>query len=210
MDLLKEGMSSVLYHFTSLDGGYGICKNDRIYLQSAYAKDADNYDKKRKYYLSCTRMRNSQFGYSKKFSQDGVRIELDGDALATKFKGRQVNYWGGGTFTDKYKYMSNVEKDREADDLNKSYQYPLRRFKKDNPNASEDEINNFIAHNFNNDAQHHVSNESEDRVFSYEPLITDAHKYIKSVDVLLLRNDILNERMDLPVDERIEEYAVRM
>jgi len=184
--LLKEGISKVLYHFTSLNHGFKICMDDRIYLQSSYAKDSDNYDDKRKFYLSCTRIRNSQFGYSKKFSQGGVRIELDGDALATRFKGKQVNYWGGGVFTDKYTYMRNVENDRKTDDFNKSYQYPLRRFKKDNPNASEDEINNFVSHNFNDDAQHHVSNESEDRILSYEPLIIDAHKYIKSIDVLLI------------------------
>ena len=92
--LIKEGLSKILYHFTSIENGYRICKSDRIYLQSSYAKDSDNYDRKRKFYLSCTRIRNSQFGYSKKFSNGGVRIVLDGDALAANFKGKQVNYWG--------------------------------------------------------------------------------------------------------------------
>ena len=184
--LLTEGLSSILYHFTSLNHGYSICKNDKIYLQSAYAKDADNYDKKRKFYLSCTRIGNSQFGYSKKFSQGGVRVVLDGDALATKFKGKQINYWGGGVFTDKFKYAQNAERDRDETPSNKAYSFWLDRWKKEHPNASEEEIENWIAHNFYDEAQHHVSNESEDRLFSYEPMIADAHKYIKSIDVLLI------------------------
>jgi hypothetical protein len=185
-NLLMEGLSSILYHFTSLNHGYSICKDDKIYLQSAYAKDSDNYDKKRKFYLSCTRIGNSQFGYSKKFSQGGVRVVLDGDALATRFKGKQVNYWGGGVFTDKFKYIQNIEKDREEPTSNKAYNWRLNRWKKEHPNASQEEIDNWIAHNFYDDAQHHISNESEDRLFSYEPMIADAHKYIKSIDVLLI------------------------
>lgn len=184
--LLTEGMSNILYHFTSLNHGYNICKDDKIYLQSAYAKDADNYDNKRTFYLSCTRIRSSQFGYSKKFSKDGVRIVLDGDALSTRYKGRQINYWGGGTFTDKFKYMQDVEKDRESSPINKAYTWELNRWKKEHPNASDEEIENWIAHNFHEGGQHHVSNESEDRIFSYESVINDVHKYIKSVDVLLI------------------------
>lgn len=185
-NLLTEGLSDLLYHFTSINHGYSICKDDKIYLQSSYAKDADNYDKKRKFYLSCTRIRNGQFGYSKKFNQGGVRIALDGKALATKYKGKQVNYWGGGVFTDKFKYMQNVEKDREAKPHEKTYLFSLGRWKREHPNATEKDIKNWINHNFNDDAQHHISNESEDRLFSYDPVIMNAHKYIKSVDVLLV------------------------
>ncbi len=193
--LIKEGLSKILYHFTSIENGYRICKSDSIYLQSSYAKDSDNYDRKRKFYLSCTRIRNSQFGYSKKFSNGGVRIVLDGDALAANFKGKQINYWGGGVFTDKYKYMQNVEKDSKLSPEDRVYQYALRRFKQKNPNASDEEIQNFIEHNFNDDAQHHIDNESEDRLFSYEPIIADAHRYIKSVDVLLVDFENDKEKM---------------
>jgi hypothetical protein len=184
--LLTEGLSNILYHFTSLNHGYKICKDDKIYLQSAYAKDADNYDRKRKFYLSCTRIGNSQFGYSKKFSQGGVRIVLDGSALATKYKGKQVNYWGGGTFTDKYGYTKQAELNGNAAPNDKAHVFWLNRWKKEHPNASEEEIQNWINHNFYDDVQHHISNESEDRIFSYEPMIPNAHRYIKSVDVLIV------------------------
>ena len=183
-NMLNEGMSSILYHFTSLENGFNIAKNDVIYLQSAYAKDSDNFDKKRKFYLSCTRIYSSQFGYSKKFSHyGGVRIVLDGDKLANNFKGKQINYWGGGVFKDKYKYYEEMPKNKE--EFNQRIQWELNRFKKEHPDATPEEIQNFISHNFNQDAQHHVDNESEDRIFSYQPKIQNAHEYIKSIDVLI-------------------------
>jgi hypothetical protein len=58
-------------------------------------------------------------------------------------------------------------------------------FKENNPNASEEELRNFIKHNYNKDAQSHIDNESEDRLVSYEPYIMNAHEYIKSFDVLI-------------------------
>ena len=179
--LLTEGLSNILYHFTSLSNGYSIAQEDKIYLQSAFSKDADNYDKKRKYYLSCTRIKSSEFGYSKKFDRGGVRIVLDGNALTAKYKGKQVNYYNG--LGDKYEYMRNVEKIRNHP--RRFNTYGLEKFKKANPSASQDEINNFMAHNFNDNAQHHIGNESEDRILAYEPMILDAHKYIISIDVLL-------------------------
>lgn len=179
--MLNEGMSNILYHFTSLGNGYSICKEDKIYLQSAFAKDADNYDKKRKFYLSCTRVRSSQFGFSKKFSRGGVRIVLDGNLLSNNFKGKQINYWNG--LNDKYSYYQHFPKSKEEFDRN--IRWYVDRYKKDNPNATPEDIQHFIDYNFNNDAQTHTDNESEDRIFSYDSVINDAHKYIKSVDVLI-------------------------
>ena len=179
--MLNEGLSSNLFHFTSLSNGFNICNDDVIYLQSAFAKDADNYDNKRKFYLSCTRIRSSQFGYSYKFSKGCVRIALDGDLLSNNFKGKSINYWNG--LNDKYYYYKGLPKD--SDELMSNNVYNINRFKKNNPNATEDDIKKYIEHNFNDSAQHHTDNESEDRLFSYEPAIYDAHKYIKSIDVLM-------------------------
>lgn len=183
-NVLNEGLSNILYHFTSLGGGYSICAEDKIYLQSAFAKESDNYDKKRKFYLSCTRQRSSDFGYSRKFRRGGVRVVLDGDLLAQRYKGKIVNYWGGGVFKDKFKYYDEFPKSKE--ELDDRLSWDISRLKKNNPNITDDEIQHFKDYNFNRDAQHHVSNESEDRLFSYEPMISDAHKYIKSIDVLLI------------------------
>lgn len=181
--LIKEGLSSNLYHFTSISAGYEICKDDVIYFQSAFAKESDNFDKKRKFYLSCTRQYNSKFGFSSKFGKGGVRLCLDGDAIAHRFAGKQINYWGGGGLNDKYSYYKNLPKD-EGEFRNK-VSYYVSNFKKKHPDATEDDINKFIMKHYNDDAQRHIDNESEDRVFSYEPVLRDAHQYIKSVDVLI-------------------------
>ena len=179
--LLSEGLSDVLYHFTSLSNGFKICQTDTIYLQSAYSKDSDNYDNKRKFYLSCTRLFNGNFGYSSKFSQGGVRIKLDGNKLKQRFKGKSINYWNG--LMDKYYYYQHFPKNN--DELNDSIRYDLARFLKNHPNANENDIRNFITHNFNQSAQKHVDNESEDRLLSYEPYIPNIHEYILSIDVLI-------------------------
>lgn len=180
-NILNEGLSSILYHFTSIGKGLSICSDDKIYLQSAFSKDADNYDRKRKFYLSCTRIRSSDFGYSYKFSRGGVRITLDGDLLVNNFKGKQINYWNG--MNDKFKYYEYFPE--RAKDINKSMEWEISRFKKNNPNATPEDIQHFIDYNFNDSAQHHTDNESEDRILSYEPVINEAHRFIKSIDVLL-------------------------
>ena len=179
--ILNEGLSSILYHYTSIRNGYSICKSDTIYLQSAYSKDADNYDGKRKYYLSCTRLFGSQFGYARKFSMGGVRLVLDGDKLAQNFKGKPINYWNG--LNDKYYYYKNLPKNSE--ELQQSLSWSVERFKKKNPDATPQDIQHFIDYNFNTDAQGHLDNETEDRILSYEPVINNAHQYIISVDVLI-------------------------
>jgi len=182
-ETITEGLSQVLYHFTSLDNGYEICKDDTIFLQSAFAKDSDNYDRKRKYYLSCTRLRSSDVGFSRKFNRGGVRIALDGNKLASRFKGKQVQYWGGDVFTNKYSYYKNLPQSKEELDSNISFW--VGRYKKQHPDATQADIDRFVKYNFNRSAQEHIDNESEDRLFSYEPSIEQAHKYIISVDVLL-------------------------
>ena len=100
--LFVESLSSKVFHFTGISNGYEICKDNVILLQSAYSKDADNYGGDKKYYLSLTRVRNSLFGYSNKFSKGGVRIELDGDLLNRRFSGKPINYWNG--LLDKFEY----------------------------------------------------------------------------------------------------------
>ena len=77
------------------------------------------------------------------------------------------------------------------DELNNLISYNLARFKREHPNASENDIRKFIAYNFNQSAQKHSENESEDRILSYEPYIANAHEYILSILVLQHRQDEL-------------------
>jgi hypothetical protein len=190
-ETITEGLSQVLYHFTSLSNGYEICRDDTIFLQSAYAKESDNYDRKRKYYLSCTRVRSAEMGFSRKFNRGGVRIVLDGTKLANRFKGKQVQYWGGDVFTNKYSYYNNLPNNKE--ELDSNLRFWLDKYKKEHPEATQADVDRFVKYNFNRSAQEHIDNESEDRLLSYEPSIEQAHKYIISVDVLLPK---LNENED--------------
>lgn len=183
--LVTEGMSQILYHFTSIRAGFNICNEDTIYFQSAYAKESDNYDKKRKFYLSCTRMFNSRVGYSAQFNHGGVRITLDGDKLSQRFKGKQINYWGVGNLTDKYKYYEDFP--ANYNDLKRRRSFSIYNDLGDSP--SEEEIEKYLRYNFDPVGQTHTYNESEDRIFSYEPSLPNAHEYIISIDVLILNLD---------------------
>lgn len=179
--MLTEGLSDKLYHFTSIGNAFEICKNDVLYLQSAYAKDADNYDGKRKFYLSCTRMPNVRHGYSRKFMHGGVRIVLDGRRLSNDFKGKPINYWKG--LGDKYSFYEHLPMSYEQTKL--SNDYNIRKFKEQNPGATDDDVAKYLQKNFSDSNQYHIGNESEDRIFSYKSTIENAHDYIISVDVLL-------------------------
>lgn len=179
--MLTEGLSDKLYHFTSIGNAFEICKNDVLYLQSAYAKDADNYDGKRKFYLSCTRMPNVRHGYSRKFMHGGVRIVLDGRRLSNDFKGKPINYWKG--LGDKYSFYEHLPMSYEQTKLGNDYN--IRKFKKENPDATDDDVAKYLQKNFSETNQYHIGNESEDRIFSYKSSIENAHDYIVSVDVLL-------------------------
>lgn len=93
-NLLTESLSRLVYHFCSLDAGLHICRDNEIKLSATFAKQSEKAKRKdNDYYLSLTRQRNSQFGYSRKFSEVGVRIELDGEKLNNNFRGEHVNYW---------------------------------------------------------------------------------------------------------------------
>lgn len=178
--LLAEGISSKVYHFTSIQNAYDICSTDTFLLSSTMVKDAEKTVGDNTFYMSTTRIRNGNFGYSTRFSQYGVRFELDGSKLMEKYKGGQINYWNG--MNDKFNIMDHARKRNE----NGTYDdYAVNKFRKDNPNATEDDLNRFISRNFDRSSQTHVSNESEDRIYSREPSITDAHKYIISVDIII-------------------------
>ena len=178
---LTEGLSPSIYHFTSLSKGLSIVRDGVIYLSSAYAKESDNNDRKRKFYLSTTRVRDGRFGYSKSYP---VRICLDGDKLNQVFKGIHIHYWGGDTFQNKFKYYKDIERQKDIP-IRDRLSWEIERYKKKHPDASEEDIQHFIDYNFNNDVQTHTDNESEDRLLAYTPVIDDPQKYIKSIDVLL-------------------------
>lgn len=116
LHLLSEALTDVVFHYTTLSTGLKIVNTDTIYLQSALGGTADNMKRKELYYLSLTRQRNANFGYSYKFRKQGVRIEFDGQKLSQRFKGQAIDYWGSSM--GKMSYYTN-----RGDDFNDTKQH---------------------------------------------------------------------------------------
>ena len=123
------------------------------------------------------RMQDSKYQYYMCFTRqrdgrvgfaDGhnVRIEIDGDLLNQLYKGRPINFFGSNG--GKNRYMSNLEK------------YD----------------NYYIYHNdMDDDIKFQHYTESEDRLFSNNPMIPNARKYIKRIDILI-ENETFNPIYD--------------
>jgi len=108
-NILKEALSSIVYHFTSLTNFYEIAKHNEILLSSSIAKDAESKYDKGTFFLSLTRQKNSDLGYTAGWNDNFVRIEFDGDKLNQNFKGEPMNYWGASMGKDYYmKRRDNV------------------------------------------------------------------------------------------------------
>ena len=148
--LLKEIASAKIYHFTSIANALKIAEEDAIYLQSSLAGTSDVSDShNRLFYLSTTRTKYQSFGYSRKFSDNSVRIELDGDKLNQVMRAKPYNYWGSSM--GKRNYVQHDDKGLTPD------------------------------------KQEHVRDEAEDRLYSPNSSIPNAHEYIKRIDVILTK-----------------------
>ena len=145
--VLNEGISDTTYHFTSLYSCVDILKNNTFNLTMS-SNRSDAYDHKRLFYLSTQRGRSKDIGYANHLSSC-VRIQLDGNALRTKYAGKPIDYWGAS--------------------MGKQYYY------KDDP----------YNEGMTSTKQHHPNFEMEDRIFSYEPTIGNASKYINRIDVYI-------------------------
>ena len=174
--LLTESFVDLEYHFTTLPNLLSICMEDAVVLSPMVNRSSDNSDRKRKFFLSLTRIRDGRVGYSR---NRNVRITFDGHALKDSFKGQSYNYWAGNVFDNKHTYYQkmNSHGNEEARRANAE-----REFQKDGKWL---DFNEFYKRNFNPRMQQHSGNESEDRLLSRKSMIENAHKYILSVDVLL-------------------------
>lgn len=93
---LYEAISSVVYHFTSPKLAYSIVKNNAYYLQSVASDENETYGTKM-FYMSTTRNRNTNMSYASnygaEYGRNGVRFQLDGQALSARFKGFAIDYY---------------------------------------------------------------------------------------------------------------------
>lgn len=102
-DKLVEALTSLVFHYTSLANCYEIITQNKIFLQSALGGMSDNYGNGKMFYLSTTRQRSNLSGY-KRQTRGVARLELDGDKLNQRFKGKPLDYWGKG-----YRNVDNFE-----------------------------------------------------------------------------------------------------
>lgn len=155
--MLSESISSVVYHFTSLQALYRILMTQKFYLKTGVFKDSYEHtlsDGKRMYYFSTTRNKNANEGYSNGYKSEGsVRITLDGEKLSYNYKGTPTNYWGDNSALGRMKYLNPSK-----------VGYPLK---------------------WDKEMQQHRNDETEDRIWSSHPTIPNALKYIKRIDILL-------------------------
>ena len=103
--LMKEALSSKVYHFTSIKSVFNILNTNEMFCQSSLATSADDYSDKYKFYVSFTRVKSPKegFGYNLYKSSSFARIEFDGDKLNNNFSGRPVDYWNIDALSGKRK-----------------------------------------------------------------------------------------------------------
>jgi 2'-5' RNA ligase/uncharacterized protein (DUF427 family) len=93
---LTAGISPVVYHATSLQAAASILQSDEFKLSVAQGSDAKNLGVPmpagKFYYLSTARSRTG--GYAKDPYRQAATIEIDGTALANRYSGDAVDYWG--------------------------------------------------------------------------------------------------------------------
>lgn len=155
--VLNEGISSIVYHFTSIYALYKILLSQKFYLKTGVFRHSYEHtlsDGKRMYYLSTTRNKNAYEGYSNGYKDEGaVRITLDGEKLSHKYKGSPTNYWGDDSSLGRIKYL--------------------------NPNKVGQPMI------WNDEVKQHRHDETEDRIWSFHPTIPNIMEYIKRIDIFI-------------------------
>ncbi len=90
--MLNEGISDVVYHYTSgLEKGAKILEDNRFLASGGFTKDVEaELGKGKLYYFSTAR--TAANAYTGTYPQ-GVIFKLDGRALGQKYKGVPLDYW---------------------------------------------------------------------------------------------------------------------
>ena len=87
-EILDEGASDVMYHFTNSGALVNILRTNEFILTAAVGSNADfNINKNRFFFFSTTRSKST--GYK----QGNVKLELDGRKLKYNYKFIPVDYW---------------------------------------------------------------------------------------------------------------------
>lgn len=114
-NVLKESLSRLAYHFTSLKKFYQMVDSDSIIFSTAHGTDElinADYGRGAPYYLSTTRVRDGRFGYS---SGLNTRIELNSDFFNSRFHSGPVNFFVPDERERNYHSKQNVGKAENED-----------------------------------------------------------------------------------------------
>ena len=105
-DILKEGISQVLYHLTSLEQAKSIISNDAMKLRPVFSTSSETAVGTHKvFFLSASRSISNDYFKRNLTKTSGVIFELDGKKLsAAGFSGEPVDYWG-----PEYRALGNDE-----------------------------------------------------------------------------------------------------
>ena len=139
--LVSEGISQVVWHFCPIGSMYSIATNDKFKCSSISVNASDirftslpvnNKTGERKiypYYMCVSRTPYSGVGYQQMRREKGngdwtsclVRIELDGNALNSRFKGMPVNYFNNDKSVNANKITHSGEMLPNKDDPSKMH-----------------------------------------------------------------------------------------
>lgn len=94
IELITEGLSPVLYHYTNTNAALDIIKSNSFKLAASSGTHSEEQLRSgdRVYYLSTTR--HKMGGYHLDNNLTGVMLNLDGKKLGERYKGKPVDYWG--------------------------------------------------------------------------------------------------------------------
>lgn len=203
--LLTEGVSPIVYHFTTIPLMQKIASsdsfifsdlNDSLSSKKKYKIDSRMNtigDKKYRYYLCLSRTPSSMMGYalmrwlgtSNDWSNALVRIELDGNTLNARFKGRAVDYFGGD---DESEY-SNIAGYKLAKKGEMRKIIPNNNVQKFFINPTPENIKLGINPKVLTRVR---ASEFEDRIFSDTQVHKHIDRYIKRIDILATENTLNN------------------
>lgn len=99
VDLLTEGLSPILYHYSGIHTIVNILKTNTIKLSSSLSKKIESdYSKGKYFYFSTTRSRVGSYHFSHDMKQSlqhtVALLKLDGRALSSVVSGGPSDYWG--------------------------------------------------------------------------------------------------------------------
>lgn len=130
---LNEGLSDIVYHFTSFPALQNILNTNKLNTSSNLGTTADaQKDRGRAFYFSTQRTKGKTgYGYN---TGGGVTLVLDGRALQANYKGFPTDYWNWSMspkdYSDKQSYMQALRSKEHEDRIvtDKPYIEPASRY----------------------------------------------------------------------------------